>query len=64
MNAVYEPGTPLFDIIQGGICRDFEASQIIDEAMASGYLIDDRLVESMRRDFHAQMFEYFKRQVK
>jgi len=60
MKPVYKLGTPLFDIIEGGVCRDFEASQIIEEAGASGFDIDARLVEAVRRDFHVRMFEYFK----
>jgi hypothetical protein len=55
MRKVWKDGTPLFDIIEGGLARDFEIEQIIEEAQAMGHAIDARLVEAVKRDFELRM---------
>jgi hypothetical protein len=51
----YKPGTPLLEIVRGGICRDFENKQIITEALASGFRIDDSLVDYCRQKFNEDL---------
>jgi hypothetical protein len=59
-NPVYRPGTTLYDIIIDGVSRSFETSQIIEEASWSGYVIDEKPVDAVRKDFNAQMEKFFK----
>lgn len=41
----YKPGTTLFAIIVDGWSRDFELTQIADEAKGMGYVIDDQSIK-------------------
>lgn len=57
----YKPGTPLLKIVEGGVMRDFQTSQIIEEAAVMGFQVDREFVERVRKDFNLQLEKEFQK---